>query len=512
MVTKDRDNIIKERERTAKLLVESIVNQIDNSFLGGEITEEKLTKLSKSLKYSDGGYAFISSIDGRVIIHPIKPDLNQKNMLSNPKSYIRNTFNEFIKLAKNKGEGFVSYQWPLPNSGKLEHKTSYIKRTSTRPWFVGVGVYRSDVDKVYKQQLYESLSIIAIAIVVLAFVSIMISKSITRPLLEIACAIKRTANEKNFSININSTGSNELSVAAQSFDCMSKNISNIICDVNSSTDTLAAQAEELATITSQIQFGTSEQLKNAQSICRQAESLDEHTIASSQKVAQALTEILSANDSAKMANDAIAANVDVAEALSKQATKAVSTISKLQASSLSIEGILEVITQIADQTNLLALNAAIEAARAGEQGRGFSVVATEVRVLASKTQESAGMIKELISKLQRDVQSSVNAMNTCQEYTVSSIEQATACGLEITSMQKSIDLIQNITQDLMGTSARQCSHVETIKSDINGIIAIAEQTNNGALQTNSSSENLSQLAQSLNQLVGTFKYTPKTKL
>ncbi|NOI17922.1 hypothetical protein F0223_06715 [Vibrio coralliilyticus] len=293
---------------------------------------------------------------------------------------------------------------------------------------------------------------------------------------------------------------------------MSKNISNIICDVNSSTDTLAAQAEELATITSQIQFGTSEQLKNAQSICRQAESLDEHTIASSQKVAQALTEILSANDSAKMANDAIAANVDVAEALSKQATKAVSTISKLQASSLSIEGILEVITQIADQTNLLALNAAIEAARAGEQGRGFSVVATEVRVLASKTQESAGMIKELISKLQRDVQSSVNAMNTCQEYTVSSIEQATACGLEITSMQKSIDLIQNITQDLMGTSARQCSHVETIKSDINGIIAIAEQTNNGALQTNSSSENLSQLAQSLNQLVGTFKYTPKTKL
>jgi methyl-accepting chemotaxis protein len=75
-----------------------------------------------------------------------------------------------------------------------------------------------------------------------------------------------------------------------------------------------------------------------------------------------------------------------------------------------IEGILELINDIADQTNLLALNAAIEAARAGDAGRGFAVVADEVRRLAERSKAAAGQIAKLVEGAQTSSSETVMAL------------------------------------------------------------------------------------------------------
>jgi signal transduction histidine kinase len=88
-------------------------------------------------------YVFLMDLDGKMLAHPVMPDLIGKNQLElRDKSPDKKLFvQDFIRVAKSPGAGWVDYVWPRPGYKAPAMKRSYIYRVPGKDVFVGAGVY-----------------------------------------------------------------------------------------------------------------------------------------------------------------------------------------------------------------------------------------------------------------------------------------------------------------------------------------------------------------------------------
>lgn len=150
---------------------------------------------------------------------------------------------------------------------------------------------------------------------------------------------------------------------------------------------------------------------------------------------------------------------DAAERVFAQVDAVGQAMARLLNGTNAMNGIVNLIQEIAGQINLLALNATIESARAGEAGKGFAVVATEVKSLARQASEATQRIADEIGTVQHvaddvagqvhDIHNAVASVRTLVLSTAGAIDQQSSVARLMTrNMQESSMAVQRIASNV----------------------------------------------------------------
>ncbi len=191
----------------------------------------------------------------------------------------------------------------------------------------------------------------------------------------------------------------------------------------------------------------------------------------------------------------------VAKSAEAQVDTTRAVVGELSDASSTIASVIGLITDIAQQTNLLALNAAIEAARAGEAGKGFAVVANEVKELAKQTREATEQVETRVGSIQGSVKGVSEAIERVDEIMRTIAKTTDSVNRAVQDQQREITVEIHRSLQEASVGARDVS------AHVHGIASSAESTEDAARNLGSASEELSQLAASLQRDVDEFLRT-----
>ena len=462
-----------------------------------ELAKQAAFETIRALRYEEVEYFWINDMNSTMLMHPINSALEGKDMSQFKDANGVMVFQEFLKVIKKEGAGFVDYMWPKAGETEPTAKNAYVKEF--KPWhlIIGTGVY---LDTLH-HHFFNNLARFGIAVLLLTFLiggtALFIIYLVTSRVITLKNIMLGVAESGDLTRRVDFSGKDELGIMASSFNQMMGTFQQIVDKVGSSSSQLDHIVIESNQISDKTTQGVETQLKET-----------EHTASAMLQMAASAQQ---ANDISDIANNKaqevqqqskqglaiITRSNDKIKGLAENVAHATSEIHQLRKNVMEIETVLDVIGQVSDQTNLLALNAAIEAARAGEQGRGFAVVADEVRQLAQRSQGSAVQIQDMIESLRNQTLSTVDVMEKAQTLAQEGAEQAIQAGDSFSEITQGIKEISHLNQQITLASNEQTQVAEAISCNITNINGVTEETSQ---DNKNMGENILELKECANQL------------
>lgn len=243
----------------------------------------------------------------------------------------------------------------------------------------------------------------------------------------------------------------------------------------------AAAITETSTTIDEVRAIAEQTAQRAQGVADMAQ----HTAEISQAGRQSVADTVAGVGQVKAKVETIAAGI---LALSEQAQ--------------AIGQIITAVTDIAEQSNMLALNAAVEAARAGEAGRGFAVVASEVRALAEQSRAATTQVKEILTEIQRGVNTAVMLTEEGMKGADAGVRLAHGSGEALQLLTESVAESAQAALQIATAAGQQVAGMEQIARAIDSIQDVTVQSEAGSRQTERAAAELNDLARVLREAVG----------
>ena len=506
--------------------------------------KEKAKSVIKNLRYGTNnvGYFWINDNSDpipRMIMHPTVPSLNGK-ILDNKKYNCalgkgQNLFQAFVEVTKNNGTGYVDYLWPKPTKDGLteeQSKLSYVMLFKEWGWIIGTGVYTDEITsminkekKITSDESYAMLTwlvsiVVGLLLVIVCAVYFLIKMFIEAPIKNLYSNIQNVIKTGDFSKNIEVPRKDEIGLLTEAFNELMnilsasfgeiQNVMSAVSDgnltqqisdrfqgylggniVNKAMDRLSQMIGQVKSI-NEVLTDTSTDLSSStqvlsDGISKQASSLEEISDSMNKIGEQTKTNSANASQGQQLTNETI----NVVKLGNNQMDSMLNAMDEITKTSSDVTKVIKVIDEIAFQTNLLALNAAVEAARAGKYGKGFSVVAEEVRSLASRSAEAAKNTTQLIETSNKEVENGVENAGKTAEI--------------LTKINESINKVNDLVGDIAHSSQEQSNAIDEVNITLNSVNDVLQKNSVIANESSTLSENLTSKSSQLNTSVQEFK-------
>lgn len=443
----------------------------------------------------ESAYTYVVDNHGTILYHP---DSGKVGGMSENEALLEVLAN--LGNADSKKTGTISYVY----NGVKKHAAYYVGEEQHY-----VAVFTAD-DREILTNTKRNLNIMVISagVLILFFsaLAFIISKLIVKPLkkmVKVIEALSKGNTDVNTDVRTMVTESRNIRDSATDFKGALREalgaVKNASLVLKDSIDDVRAKTVDNTDKVNQINTAISEISQTSQNVAQNAQDITEQTITLSDKIDILFKNVAELDKSAgliKTNNENAAAQMSIVMAAAQSSVDAVDGIAeKIQETNLAIDEIskcVSVIEEISSQTNLLSLNASIEAARAGEAGKGFAVVAEEIRHLSDSTAESAQEIKQIIEKVVKLSEATVDYANKVvktteeEQQNISDTQQQFAILSDaVTNSLDNIYDIKNVTDILENIK----SHLVTATSNLG---AIAEELGASAQEASANCHTVAQ--------------------